>query len=177
MHLLFSFEVICFTLSFLLTRSLTCVSFCTHSLKSTRLRHIHHHAMSYNRRRHETLRRLGIEQLPILRYHNTPEEPRSRFGFDLPVRTMPASPSAIYVGWVDANDPHRCLATDAPHAQPKDRQSGSFRERGVHNAAHKSTEAPEAVSTCTAHDHSDVSTPHASDRSAEWSCRRLRQLE
>lgn len=60
------------------------------SLKRTHFRHLVHN-MSYNRRRHETLGRLGIEQLPTLRYHHTRDEPRRHFDFDLPVRTMPVS--------------------------------------------------------------------------------------
>ncbi|KAK0867187.1 hypothetical protein LTS02_004354 [Friedmanniomyces endolithicus] len=51
--------------------------------------------MSYNRHRHEQLRRLGVEQLPAI--HTTPDWPEHRhaphhpFNGDLPVRTMPAA--------------------------------------------------------------------------------------
>ncbi|KAK0250124.1 hypothetical protein B0A54_11861 [Friedmanniomyces endolithicus] len=49
--------------------------------------------MSYNRHRHEQLRRLGVEQLPAI--HTAPDwaehrhAPHHPFNGDLPVRTMP----------------------------------------------------------------------------------------
>ena len=45
--------------------------------------------MSYSRRRHEILRKLGIEQLPALRMVDAPEQSDGLFFGDLPFRTMP----------------------------------------------------------------------------------------
>ncbi|KAK3072473.1 hypothetical protein LTR53_006725 [Teratosphaeriaceae sp. CCFEE 6253] len=49
--------------------------------------------MSYNRRRYETLRRLGVEQLPAIptgsEWHEHRHSSRHPFQGDLPVRTMP----------------------------------------------------------------------------------------
>lgn len=46
--------------------------------------------MSYNRRRYETLRRLGVEQVPTLRHPRAHiESQRRHYDIDLPVRTMP----------------------------------------------------------------------------------------
>lgn len=46
---------------------------------------------SYSRRRYETLRKLGIEQLPVLRMSDAPNHTRPENFGDLPIRTMPVS--------------------------------------------------------------------------------------
>ena len=45
--------------------------------------------MSYNQRRYETLRRLGIEQIPALQVTSYADQVDNPFLGDLPVRTMP----------------------------------------------------------------------------------------
>lgn len=96
--------------------------------------------MSYNRRRYETLHRLGIEQLPTLRYRSAREEPRDQPDFDLPVRTMP-----VYL----CQRTYHCTSTDkmrrspvegALHVKLAARPSGSSRARSVRNAGRRSTE-------------------------------------
>lgn len=47
--------------------------------------------MSYNQRRYETLRRLGIEQLPTLRISGSSGHVEHPCIGDMPVRTMPVS--------------------------------------------------------------------------------------
>jgi hypothetical protein len=53
--------------------------------------------VSYTRRRHETLRKLGIEQLPALRMVDAPEQTDELFSGDLPVR-MPVG-AKVQIFW------------------------------------------------------------------------------
>lgn len=60
---------------------------------------------SYRQRRYEILRKLGIEQLPVLRMSDAPNHTSTANLGDLPIRTMPVSPiSHLHMVSVLTND-------------------------------------------------------------------------
>lgn len=121
--------------------------------------------MSYNRRRHEALRRLGIEQLPTLRIATLSHDDHLAHGVGLPVRTMPVSykRSCTIARLSTDNALTRCLAASAQTAPHEVRRAGSSQERSVRNAAHKSTEF------CLAHEHAIKFAQVRKSRC--WGCR------
>ncbi len=93
--------------------------------------------MSYNRHRHEQLRRLGVEQLPAI--HTTPDWPEHRhaphhpFNGDLPVRTMPVSHAEVFNPIDTVLTPLRFQAAGAQTACPRARPYGSSPASAVRN--------------------------------------------